>query len=179
MKTNFLTLILVLCVTFVSAQTFQLKPDESKMTIKGTSTLHDWESEVESISASAEVEDKTIRRGTFEAEVRSIKSGNSTMDDNTYKAMDADKYPKIFFSMENQKLEGGKMPVSGKLTIAGTTRTVDLSLIAEQWAEDQLLLKGVYTFDMSDFGIDPPRAMLGAIRTDDEITVEFSIALQR
>jgi len=36
---------------------------------------------------------------------------------------------------------------------------------------------GSYKFKMSSFGIDPPRAMLGTIRTGDEVTIKFKINL--
>lgn len=179
MKNILLTVALALTAGLLSAQTFKLKPDESQMKITGTSTLHDWESDVESILATATIDGETIRTGTFEAEVRSIKSGNSTMDGNTYKAMNADEHPKITFSLKNQKITGGKMPVSGELTIAGVTKRIKMELAAEQWAENQLLLNGSYTLKMSDYGIDPPRAMLGTIRTGDEVTITFTISLQR
>jgi polyisoprenoid-binding protein YceI len=150
------------------------------MTISGTSTLHDWESKVETFTAVARVKDQVIQSASFRADVKSIKSGTSAMDDNTYKAMKEPQYPTIDFKTTGAlKQASGALRIKGDLTIAGVTKPVEFSATGEQWSEESLTVKASYKFKMSEFGIDPPRAMLGTIRTGDEVTIKFNLVLYK
>jgi len=169
-----LTLIL-LAATCGIAQKMESKLSESKMAIAGTSTLHDWESVVEDFKATCTTKDGDIVAASFEAKVESIKSGTRAMDQNTYKAMKSDQFPTISFTSTSVKSEENQLDVSGQLTIAGKTKTIQMKLNREKWSEESLTVIGSYTLKMSEYGIDPPRAMLGTIRTGDEVTISFNI----
>jgi len=147
------------------------------MKITGTSTVHDWEIDVTSFSAKAVLKGESIEKVEFSAEVESLKSGTSSMDNNTYKALNADKYPTIKFRGKNMTGNNGKINIKGDLTISGVTKPVAFKATQERWAEQSMTFKGTYTFNMSDFGVDPPRALLGTIRTGDEITIDFKIVM--
>ncbi len=161
----------------VDAQSFTSRQSESKMTIAGTSTLHDWESDVTAIKASCVLKGDKLEKASFVATVKSIKSGTSSMDDNTYKALNESRFPEIKFESTDIKMDGNNATARGTLTIAGQTKTITLPISAEKWSGNHLTVSGTYTFDMSSFGIDPPRAMLGTIRTGDEVTIKFKINL--
>jgi hypothetical protein len=61
------------------------------------------------------------------------------------------------------------------LTIAGTERLVSLTVQGQQRANGAYQATGSLPLLMSDFGIDPPTAMLGLIKAHDEITVRFKL----
>ncbi|MEP5936390.1 MAG: YceI family protein, partial [Winogradskyella arenosi] len=65
-----------------------------------------------------------------------------------------------------------KVSVSGKMTIAGVTKTISVDLTANLQGSN-VILEGNKTFKMTDFGIDPPKALLGTIKTGDDITIVF------
>ena len=175
-----LILISLLTVSIsAQAQEYQSKQAESTMKISGTSTLHDWHIDVEKFNGVAKLNGEDIENASFVADVKSLKSGTSSMDDNTYEALKAKEYPNISFkSTEITGAEGGRS-IKGNLTIAGSTKPITLETTLEKWTENSLTVKGSYTFKMSEFGIDPPRAMLGAIRTGDEITIDFKLVLYK
>jgi len=175
-------LILLSIFTFsiaVQGQDYLSKQAESSMKVSGTSTLHDWDINVESFAGKAKMKGENMEHASFTAEVKSLKSGTSSMDDNTYKALKAKDHPKITFTSTGISGTDGKLTIRGNLTIAGATRPVTLSTTLEKWAERSMTVKGAYTFKMSEFGIDPPRAMLGTIRTGDEITITFKLVLYK
>lgn len=175
-------LILLSIFTFtiaVQGQDYVTKQAESSMKVSGTSTLHDWDIIVESFAGKAKMNGEKMEQASFTADVKSLKSGTSSMDDNTYKALKEKDYPKITFTSTGISGTDAKMTIKGNLTIAGATRPVALSTILEKWAEKSITVKGSYTFKMSEFGIDPPRAMLGTIRTGDEITITFKLVLYK
>lgn len=161
------------------AQQFKSNKSESSMTISGTSTLHDWESVVEEFTATCKMDGDKMQSAAFRAEVTSIKSGTNAMDQNTYKAMNSEKFPNISFVSKSIKSDGNYIIVSGALTIAGETKSINLKLKREQWTAESLNVSGDYTLKMTDYGIDPPRAMLGTIRTGDEVTITFDITLYK
>lgn len=161
------------------AQQFKSNKNESSMTISGTSTLHDWESVVEDFTATCKMDGDEMQSAAFRAEVTSIKSGTNAMDQNTYKAMNSEKYPNISFVSKSIKSDGNYIIVSGALTIAGESKSINLKLKREQWTAESLNVSGEYTLKMTDYGIDPPRAMLGTIRTGDEVTITFDITLYK
>ena len=163
----------------ISAQDYQLNQSESSMKVSGTSTLHDWDINVESFNAKAKLNGENLESASFTAEVKSMKSGTSSMDDNTYKAMKESDHPRISFKSNAITGTEGKLTIKGDLTIAGVTKPVTITTTLEKWAEKSMTVKGNYTFKMSEFGIDPPRAMLGTIRTGDEVTITFKLVLYK
>jgi polyisoprenoid-binding protein YceI len=177
MKKLFLFLAICSIAPALMAQQFKSRLAESKMTISGTSTLHDWESAVESFSASAMLSGETIKNASFTAKVKSIKSGTSAMDANTYEAMKEPAHPQIIFKGDEMQLGPDGLRIKGKLTIAGVSRNVEFSAAAEKWTPESLTIQADYAFNMSDYGIEPPRALLGTIRTGDEVKISFKLVL--
>jgi len=73
----------------VYAQPLTLDKANSQLSILGTSSVHDWASIVEKFDASATLTANELTNVKFEAHVKSIKSGKSGMDKNTYTALDS------------------------------------------------------------------------------------------
>lgn len=154
----------------------------SVVLIEGTSTLHDWESNVEKTEAQLVVnnlEDVTIETLNVKVDVLSIKSGKKLMDKLTYKALKAKKYPNITFVFKKGEIIGENeafidIKLNGDLTIAGVTKNVSVVTKINKLG-NTILLKGSHKLKMTDFGIDPPKALLGTIKTGDEITIKFNL----
>ena len=53
-------------------------------------------------------------------------------------------------------------------------RDIDLVLVAHE-ASGQLSVAGEKELLMTDFGIQPPKFMLGALKTDNRIVIRFSL----
>ena len=90
--------ILILVSLQLHGQTHQVNNDQSKMKIEGTSTLHDWHSDVTNIGGSAEfeIEDMTlmnIEALNIQIVVSSIESGKNGMDKNAHEALNKSEYP--------------------------------------------------------------------------------------
>lgn len=161
------------------AQDYKSNQAESSMKVTGTSTLHDWEINVESFTAQATLKGEALENARFTAQVKSMKSGTSAMDDNTYKALKNDKHPQITFQSTSVTGTGGKLVIKGNLTIAGSTKPITMNATLDKANEKSMTVKGKYTFKMSQFGIDPPKAMLGTIRTGDEVTIDYKMVLHK
>jgi polyisoprenoid-binding protein YceI len=171
-------LFLILTYTAKSQIVFKVDP-VSKMIITGTSTLHDWTSEVTMTKGTASfIADQGkitgISRLSLEIPIESIKNDKSLMNTKTYEALRSDEFPVIRFNMVKLvKFSGNSMTASGTLTIAGKSREIELFVDLLKTADDKIIVRGEKSLKMSDFGVEPPTALMGTIKTGDEITVKF------
>ena len=165
----------------LAAQSYKLDNAQSKLTVTGTSSLHDWEEVAEQQSGSLAMdqggESPSITSLSFAVEAESLKSGKTGMDKNTYKALNTDKYKQITFKLDQVKSmaakgPGHKLVAVGQLTISGKTNKVeiDMELLA---SGDKVVLKGSKALKFTDFGLEPPKALMGTIKTGDDIVVHF------
>lgn len=154
----------------------------SSVKIIGTSTLHDWESIVEKTNATIAFADRSavkIETLNVNVDVYSIKSGKKTMDRLTYKALKAEEFPMIKFVFKTAKLvsedeEFVNLELNGDLTIAGVTKNVNVLTKINRKGKD-VYLTGSHKLLMTTYNVDPPTALLGTIKTGDEITIDFSL----
>ena len=156
------------------------------LSIKGTSSLHDWE--MKSSKGKCEVEfviganDKitAINSLKFDLDPTSIKSEYTMMDNNTYKALKTKSYKSISFVMASGTVTQTDavsyvVKVLGNLTIAGKTQKIDLAATAKYNSADKsFTVNGSKKLKMTDYGVDPPTAMLGTIKTGNDITISFT-----
>ena len=182
-------ILMTIAVIFISAaafikNTYTLANDYT-ITIHGTSNLHDWEEKVELVSGDGEViwnTDKSfdLNKINIRLNVKSIKSTEgSIMDHNTYKALKADVHPEIVFTLTNPikaiNLESHEklFSVKGNLTIAGIIKPIDMQVNLFMEEHRKMTFEGSKTIKMADYGIEPPTALLGTLKTGDEVTIHF------
>jgi polyisoprenoid-binding protein YceI len=102
------------------------------------------------------------------------------MDNNTYKALNVDKNPNITYVLSSATVtpvDGNTYTIktTGKLTIAGSTRETDVVATGKMNADKSISVTGSKKFKMTDYGIKPPTAMLGTIKTGDDITISYNL----
>lgn len=173
------TLAIILISFFLGSQTeITLKTDQSTMQVLGTSSIHDWESDVERYSIKGVLsDDNQIMNLNVEVKTKSIKSGKSIMDDKTYDALMADDYPVITFSASQLTINGQKITGQGQLSMAGRTKSIPVEATVLERSAGSIKLKGEVKLKMTDFGIDPPTAMFGTMVTGDEVTIRYDLLL--
>lgn len=180
---------LLLSLGYLQAQgSYQLRTAE--ISISGTSSLHDWTSKTTKLTASG---DLTVENGNL-VDIPSLKvtipvtsissEKGKIMDNKTYKALLSDEYPNITFKLQElQSIDTNgndmKLTAKGLLTIAGKSKTVQLAVKAKADGKGGFQFTGSKAFKMTDFGIDPPTALLGTLKTGDDITVAFDISLAK
>ena len=161
--------------------------ENSKISVSGTSTLHDWVMDSKRVKgeASIEVSDNQImdiRSIKVVVPVESLKSGKSGMDNNAYDALKSKKYPNIVFTLTgfdkiSQSNGSSKVEVTGNLTIAGKTRQEKILVAYQTDAKGNLKCKGAKQIRMTDYGVTPPEVMFGTVKTGNEITIGFDLDL--
>jgi len=175
---------LVLGYSAVAQEAQTIKDVE--MSVNGTSTIHDWTSAVTDIKGSAALQVSEgkltdISALSLKVKVEGIESSKGRiMDNKTYNALESDDHPYITFSLASAKImpKGNNVQVTatGPLTIAGKTNTVQIVAMGT-YQGDAIHFSGSKDLKMTDFGISPPTAMLGTLKTGDDITIDFSLVL--
>lgn len=187
MKAKQLLIAIVLVLFFqpsqLSAQFAQVK--NYKMTVKGTSSLHDWESVVEKLDCktSYKIENGAladIKTAVVQVPVESIKSPKGKMMDNkTYDAFNYEKHPYIIFTLSSEKINTANLTaeLKGTLVMAGSTRPVDVTVTYKILPGGDLQISGSKKIKMTEFKMEPPTAMMGTIKVGDEVVITFDIVL--
>ncbi|SRR6056297_567652 len=177
----FALLVIVFFSLNVFAQSYSVS-DQATAVVIGTSTLHDWESDVEEINGEANIETSSgqlqdITKMNLQFKVESIKSGKSRMDRITYEALKSEEHPQITFKiLDVLSVNGNRVKASGNLSIAGYKKEVIVEGMLMNGG-NEIQIKGNHMIDMTEFQIDPPTAMLGTIRVGKDIEFKFDITL--
>lgn len=177
-------LLLFVCMTtpfFVQAQKLTLDNETSFLQVLGTSSLHDWHVQAEKQSGSlvfSDADKLAISSLTFSVESESLKSGKSAMDKKTFEALNTKKFKTIEFVL-TEVLSANKksdkrydVAASGNLIINGVKKPITLKFSIEK-NDKVYIIEGSHKLLMTTFGIAPPKALLGTIKTGDEIEVKF------
>jgi hypothetical protein len=154
--------------------------------LNGTSNLHDWEMTAGSGTGDAlfivnNGKVTSLSKLNFSLPVKNLKSGHGSMDNNTYKALNEPANPNISFVLTSATVisTGGnnyKLNCVGKMTIAGTTNQTDLFATGIYNPSDKsFTVTGVKKMKMTDYKVKPPKALLGAIKTGDEISISYNV----
>ena len=175
---------LIMSMDTLNTETDYLLKEPMVMLIKGSSNIHDWESTAKKVNGygqfgMAEDGGIAIENCLINIDVKSIKSSKgSIMDKKTWKALKADQYSNIIYRFNRiltttATAEGFKATVEGTLSIAGTKRVISLAITGKSLGNGDLEIAGTKALKMTDFNIEPPTALLGALTTADDITIEF------
>lgn len=168
--------------------------DESRLWIEGRSNVNQFECQAENYSGEAllpELENQTtlltqaseLLFVKIDVEVDSIDCGQKKMNNDLRKALKADSFPEITFVFEEANVlsepqtldDAFEVEVHGLLTIAGNTRKISFLTDAYYQNEQRVRAVGKTTINMTDFGVEPPSALMGLIRANEELTVNFDL----
>ncbi|MEL1246726.1 YceI family protein [Flavobacterium helocola] len=184
-KNWFLLLMVIAPIYTVFGQDSKVVLAESKLVVDGTSNVHDWTIEAKAMSGKASVtldagDLKAIKSLDFSVEVEQLKSGKSGMDKNTFKALKSTSHKNITFKLvkvikittisdNNYTIE-----TQGDLTIAGVTKRINQSFTTKLIGK-KMVFTGKQKIDMTVYGVEPPKALMGTIKTGKDVTVDFKV----
>lgn len=155
--------------------------------ITGTTPIHDWSMCAIGLSGEARMlvtEDdglEEVRSLDFALPVCNLRGDVRAMDNDAHAALKCDRYKEITFKLIAAKVEpkgAGTYSVSamGKLTIAGITRTVTLRMRSRMQPDGTITFAGEEQLRMSDYNVERPSLLFGAIKADDVMTLSYSLA---
>jgi polyisoprenoid-binding protein YceI len=109
-------------------------------------------------------------------DARSLTSPKEGIDKNMHKALKVKEHADITFSLKRMEGAAGALTAFGTLRIAGVERDVMLPLSTTRKG-GKLTVTGALDILMTDFGITPPKALLGMVKADPKVTVTFELVL--
>ena len=164
--------------------------DDLNLLVSGTSTLHEWDmkaakGEVNAVftfDAKGQISGLTSLSFTTPAEA--LKSEHSGMDKNAYKALKTSSFTNIIFvsgSSTVTPLDATSVTVksTGKLTVAGFSKDVIIVSVCKVNADKSISVSGSQKISMTDYKIEPPTFMFGAVKTGNDITLKFSLTIRK
>lgn len=189
-RAKFLTLAAIgLMISLAGFGQLKFGAANAAISIKGTSTLHDWEMKSQAGKCDATLVmtgDKLtgITNLSFVLAAETLKSGTNGLDKNGYKALDTKKYPSISFNLSSGSITQidattYQFKGTGNLTISGTTRLTDLvGTLKYNPADKSFTITGTKVMKMTEYKVTPPTVMFGAIKTGDQITIGFNLKIK-
>jgi hypothetical protein len=165
---------------------------DADIKVLGTSNVHDWSMEDKDVNCTAKFTYAAGRSSmpeglsifTFSFPVHNLKSGKSGMDSKAYDAMKAKDGGNIMFTASASTITPGtgnqfNVTSHGNLTIAGVVKPIVLTAACQAEPDGSVACTGTNKLKMSDYGIKPPTYMLGAMKTGDALTINFTMVVQK
>lgn len=187
MKLLFLVTYLCLQCTSLYPQKFYrvtILPD-SKITIKGASNINEFTCEWNSaftdevtICLTERNSDLIFNDSDFRLSVDKFKCENRYMTSDLRKTLQEETFPFINFELIrilNFLNDNLKNQIELKITIAGKTNKYCLDYEADLLNKTSYCINLSAAFDISDFGLEPPSAMMGLIKVRESITINLSL----
>lgn len=167
----------------VAQVSYMLDEAESSAFVRGTSTIHDWEMKVEQLQGSITLAEagsiNSLQKGNFQTNVESLKSDRNLMNKKTYEALKSKKHPQITVQVNSVKEVQGKLVANLVVTIAGQTQKVTDEIELKTLANQSLSVQGILDLKMTSYQVEPPVALMGTIKTDDEVKVAYHLILKQ
>lgn len=163
--------------------------EESRVWVEGTSTIHDWSCEAEQfvgvLGVNAATDQTQPIAGVPKVEItisaKKLECGSGKMNKKAHGALAVDEHSFIRYTLESSDVRSTgadgwiELNTTGQLEIAGTERPVEMTVQAKPLGDGQFQFKGSLPLRMTDFDVDPPTALLGTLKTGDEIVVHFDV----
>jgi polyisoprenoid-binding protein YceI len=193
MKTKSITGIILLWLAFIplsvfSQDTYIVKSHE--VIFEGTSNLQSWSAGVNELNGSFTIAVENGKITEVSDAMINIEAGSidgsegRRMNTKIYEALDIKNNPRISFILRevNSLAENPgtfRLNTKGVLTIAGVSRNVPLHVVGRVLPNGEVEFTGSQKILMSDHRVTPPTAMLGALRTGDEVILNYKVVLQK
>lgn len=182
-------------------QVFVSTAEGTRIEVQGSSSLHDWHVTTTHVDGSlnlravafaepwaptpAAAADDDRRAVHISLSVDSLRSAKSGLNKKMYEALQRETHPVITFELVQAQAQDsdGELVESlaapcvlagiGRVTVAGQTAAYEMAIPVRPGTNGTLVMAGTQQLKMTDFGIDPPTAMMGILKTGDSVTVAY------
>ena len=168
-----ISLVLVLTTFNLSSQEIKrVDSEKSFINYTGKHFLHKWSAENKNISGLIQIDGESISNIGIVAKVSDFKSGNSNLDSNSLRVLDALQFPNVIFKSTNVRQENGQVIFDGIMNFHGIEK--DFSILARVTKLNEIIqLSGEFIVSLTDFLVERPSLLTRKI--DDEINLEFDL----
>ena len=165
-------ILLLASTNLISQEIKRADSERSSITYSGKHFLHKWSAENKNVSGLIQIEDESISNIGIVVKVSDFKSGNSSLDSNSLRVLDALQFPNVIFKSTDIKQENGKIIFEGVMNFHGIEK--DFNILAEVTQLDGMTkLFGKFSVSLTEFLVKRPSLLTRKI--DDEINLEFDL----
>lgn len=168
---------------------FVVDPARSKVWFEARSSLHPIRAETDEVEgffeaellSSTLVDASTPPTGAIVVPLAKLSSGNALYDLELRRRAGARRHPKItgrLSSLEETQVRGRYL-VSGDVIFRDVTRSIQDVVRLQFLDPSTICLEGTHSFDMREFGIDPPRVLLFSVAPTVSVGMRLVASLAR
>jgi len=179
-------ILIVMPQTLRAQASYKLLPGKDvAVKVMGSSNVHDWTETATGLTSQGDFKFegdqlKSLHSFSFSVDVKSLKSEHESMDNRTYKAIKADKFPTVTYKLTSAVVtlvQKNKYAIkaTGDLTITGYTQTVVLNVSAVVNPDNTITCTGEQKLQLTDYKISPPSFMLGAMKVKNDLTIQYNL----
>lgn len=167
--------------------TYRVNPSRSQIWMEADSNVHPIHGEATGLQGEivAEVIDGRFDLSStpemrLELPVERLQSGNAMQDKELRRRIDARRYPTIVGEAGevSQQGNGSRYRVRGDLTFHGVTQPVEGEVDLSTPDERTLVIEGAQSFDIRDYGLDPPKILMFKVHPIVKVRVKVVGELQ-
>jgi len=192
--------VLLITTSALAEQTLVYKSAKgSTIRLDGTSTAHRWtvngrqldgtiafRLDLPAGASSEQIKQALVTNPKATAQVaipsRTLKGENKEMDKKMYEVLKTKEHPQIDYNLIDVRVLGDddssatsfQLQTTGELTIAGTTRTLDMPMTIEVLDAQHLKISARLAIKMSDYNVERPTTLGGLINAGDKVEVRVT-----
>ena len=166
---------------------------QSRLWVAGTSTVRSFECRAGAFDASIEstapgaakavaAGEKAVQTVTVTVPATALDCKNGTMNEHMLKALKAKEHGTIVFKLGSYDIAragaGVQGTLSGSLTLGGVTKPVTITATGNALPDGTLQVTGMHELNMKDFGLKPPSLMMGTMKVNERVKVNFDLILK-
>jgi len=163
---------------------YRIVPEKSHVWIDARSNVHPIHSSTDGLEGFVELElgadgevdlEAKPPSGKLSLPVSRLSSGNGMEDRELQKRIDARRFPTIdgVITLVERSAGGSTYRVNGDVTFRGVVRSHSDEMTISSSGDSTIELAGSSSFDIRDFGMEPPRILVLKVQPDVEIRVEI------
>ena len=113
-----------------------------------------------------------------------ISTKGKIMDNKTWESLQSDKHPNVIYTFQSTEsitktTSGYSIKVKGNLQIAGVKKAISMQVEGNMDSTGKLHFKGKHAIVLPNYGIEPPKALMGTVVVGEEVTVSFDVTLEK
>ena len=157
--------------------------------VSGYTNNYNWKMKTDSVECKAQItlinrSLKAINGLSFSVPVKNLSSPNTYMDRIAHRTLKSYPFDKIYFKYVKSEIlpwddkDQYLIKASGNLTIAGITQAISMDLIATVIKDGVITFAGNHQLKLSTYQVVPKKALMGTLKTSDDVLVNFVIGLK-
>ena len=160
----------------------------SKLEISGTTNVnrfHCLSTDYPSTDTLTEYFDRKTRTSILEGGITLMASNFDCHNDMTTrdfkKTLRTENYPEVyirFLQLRRKREQKPELTGTMEIVIAGVSKRYAVTCLIKSAGNNEKHLEGTRSFKFSDFGLQPPDKLFGAIKVEDNISVNFHLRLK-